>query len=228
MKKCFALFVVAALAAVPSFAAVELSGDFYVSPITSRRIDFGGDIGKERVNEILPVGNSFSATFFFGDMKWFNVGLNLGLGWDRVHIVQHDGQHRLDDGWNTMFQAGPAFEFTFGRHSLFLTFGAFFGMMGSWNERGNSEIYDAALSLEYGGHINAAYRFWVVQRERFGLALNFGAEYLYGGGKFCYGTIDKSSGSDDAWKDVWEFGDWCDVAVQRLKVYTGVTFRVGK
>ncbi|MBD5435255.1 MAG: hypothetical protein HDR36_01880 [Treponema sp.] len=226
MKKVFAMAVAAAMAVVPSFAAVELSGDFYVSPISSRRIDFGGETGKDRLHELFPVGTQLSATFFFGEMKTFNVGLNLGLGWDRVRFVQHDGRHRLDGGWNAAFQAGPAFEFSFGRHSLFVSPGAFFNVMNAWDERGHSGVYDSALSFEYGVHINGAYRFWVVQREKFNLALNFGADYSVGRGRFGYGTLDDSG---DSWKDVWDLGDWCDVfSVQRLKVYTGVTFRLGK
>ena len=226
MKKVFAMAVAAAMAVVPSFAAVELSGDFYVSPISSRRIDFGGETGKDRLHELFPVGTQLSATFFFSEMKTFNVGLNLGLGWDRVRLVHHDGRHRLDGGWNAAFQAGPAFEFSFGRHSLFVSPGAFFNVMNAWDERGHSGVYDSALSFEYGVHVNGAYRFWVVQREKFNLALNFGADYSLGRGRFGYGTLDDSS---DSWKDVWDLGDWCDVfSVQRLKVYTGVTFRLGK
>ena len=98
MKKVFAMAVAAAMAVVPSFAAVELSGDFYVSPISSKRIDFGGETGKDRLHELFPVGTQLSATFFFDEMKTFNVGLNLGLGWDRVRLVHHDGRHRLDGG----------------------------------------------------------------------------------------------------------------------------------
>lgn len=230
MKKCFAMVVAAALAVVPSFATVvELSGDFYVSPISSRRIDFGGETGKDRVHEMFPVGTQISATFFFSEMKTFNVGLNLGLGWDCVRFVQHDGQHWLDGGWNAAFQIGPAFEFSFGRHSLFVSPGAFFNIMNAWDERGQSSVYDSALSFEYGVHINGAYRFWIVQREKFNLALNFGADYSLGRGRMCYGTLDDSGNANDSWKDVWELGDWCDVfSVQRLKVYTGVTFRIGK
>ena len=229
MKKCFTMVVVAVLTVIPSFAAVELGTDLHVSPISGRRIDFGGEIGKDRVHEIFPVGTSSSATFFFSEMKLFNVGLNLGLGWDCMRFVQHDGQHRLDGGWNATFQVGPAFEFSFGRHSLFVSPGAFFNVMNAWDERGQSAVYDSALSFEYGAHINVAYRFWVVQRENFGLGLNFGVDYSLGRGRFCYGTIDESGDSDDAWKDVWEFGDWCDVtSVYRLKAYTGVTFRLGK
>ena len=226
MKKVFAMAVAAAMAVVPSFAAVERSGDFYVSPISSRRIDFGGETGKDRLHELFPAGTQVSATFFFGEMRAFNVGLNLGLGWDRVRFVQHDGRHRLDGGWNAAFQAGPAFEFSFGRHSLFVSPGAFFNVMNAWDERGHSGMYDSALSFENGVNINGAYRFWGVQREKFNLALNFGADYSVGRGRFGYGTLDESS---DSWKDVWNLGDWCDVfSVQRLKVYTGVTFRLGK
>ncbi len=225
MKKCFALFFVAAMAAIPSFAAVELSGDLCVSPISSRRIDFGGETGKDWLHEIFPVGNSISATFFFTEMKFFNIGLNTGIGWDRVRFVQHDGQHRLDGGWNLMFQAGPAFEFSFGRHSLFISPGAFFGLMNIWDERGQTDVYDAMLSFEYGLHINAAYRFWVVQREKFGLGLNFGADYSIGRGRLRYGTLEDAGSSVDNL----DFGETCDITnFQNFKVYTGVTFRLGK
>lgn len=228
MKKYFAMVVAAAMAVVPSFAAVELSGDFYVSPISSRRIDFGGETGKDRVHELFPAGTQVSATFFFGEMKAFNVGLNLGFGWDHVHYVQHDGRHRLDGGVNMAFQAGPAFEVSFGRHSLFVSPGAFCNVMNVWDEHGRSSVYDSALSFEYGVHINGAYRFWIVQREKFNLALNFGADYSVGRGRFCYGTIEGSGCADASWKDIWNLGDWHDVvSVQRLKVYTGVTFRLG-
>ena len=225
MKKCFALFIVAAMAAVPSFAAVELSGDLFVSPISSRRIDFGGETGKDWLHEIFPVGNSISATFFFTEMKWFNIGLNIGTGWDRVRFIQHDGQHKLDGGWNLMFQAGPAFEFQFGRHSLFISPGAFFGVMSAWDERETTGIYDALFSLEYGLHINAAYRFWVVQREKFGVGLDFGADYSIGRGRLRYGTIEDSGLNIDNL----DFGETCDITnIQHFKVYTGVTFRLGK
>lgn len=225
MKKCFAICIVAALAVIPSFATVEVSGDLGVSPIGSRRIDFGGETGKDRVHEILPAGMSVSATFFFSEMKLFNVGLNTAIGWDKVHLIQHDGQHKLDGGWNLMLQVGPAFEFMFGRHSLFISPGAFFNVMNAWDERGQTGVYDSGLSFEYGLHINAAYRFWVVQKETFGLGLNFGADYSIGRGRFCYGTID-DAGMDS---DNWDLGNWCDVvSVQHLKIYTGVTFRIGK
>lgn len=124
MKKCFVLCALAALAAVPLFAAVEVGGNLYAAPISSRRIDFGGETGRDWVHEIFPAGMQASATFFFSGMKTFNAGLNVGLGWDRVRFVQHDGQHSLDGGWNMEVQAGPAFEFMFGRHSLFVSPGA--------------------------------------------------------------------------------------------------------
>lgn len=222
MKKCFVLCALAALAAVPLFAAVEVGGNLYAAPISSRRIDFGGETGRDWVHEIFPAGIQASATFFSSGMKTFNAGLNVGLGWDRVRFVQHDGQHSLDGGWNMEVQAGPAFEFMFGRHSLFVSPGAFFRFMNAWDERGSSDVYDSALSFEYGLHISGGYRFWVVQRERFGVGLDFGADYSVGRGRFCYGTVD------DSRDDVWELGGWRDVScVQRLKVYTGVTFRLG-
>ncbi len=225
MKKCFAVCIVAALAVIPSFAAVELDADLYVSPIGSRRIDFGGEIGKDRVHEILPVGASVSATFFFTEMNLFNVGLNAGISWDKVRLIQHDGQHNVDGGFNLMLQIGPAFEFMFGRHSLFISPGAFFNVMNTWDERGQTGVYDSALSFEYGLHLNLAYRFWVVQKEKFGLGLDFGADYSIGRGRLCYGTLDDAGmGSDN-----WDLGDWCDItSVQHFKVYAGVTFRIGE
>ena len=177
MKKSFAICIVAVLTVIPSFAAVEVGADMYVSPIGSRRIDFGGETGKDRVREILPTGASISATFFFREMKPFNVGLNAGISWDKVHLLYHDGQHKVDGGFNLMTQIGPAFEFMFGRHSLFISPGAFFNVMNAWDESGKTGVYHSALSFEYGFHINAAYRFWVVQKEKFGLGLDFGGVY---------------------------------------------------
>lgn len=227
MKKICAFAAAAAMSIVPSFAAVELSGDLTFAPVSGRRIDFGGETGKTRLREICPVGMQMAATFFFGRTSAFNAGLNLGFSVDETSFVRYGGHSfHVDGAENLTVQAGPAFEFRFGRHSLFVSPGAFFNMMAVWDEGERRDVYEAAVAFEYGLHVGGGWRFWVVQKKKFGLGLDFGADWAVGLGKFCHGTIDDSHRSRDA---DWDFSDdWNDIScAQRLKVYTGVVFRLG-
>lgn len=221
MKKLIGAALVAVAAAVPSFAAVELGADIYAVPFNRVK-----PADADSLYEVVPAGFQVSAAFYFGEIKPFNIGLKLEMSCDEFDWI-HDGSSftEIDGGFNGRFAAGPTMRLSTstGRHSLHITPGAFFNVMGMTDERADErDVYDVLLTLEGGVHLDVGYNFWVVQKESFGLGLNFGADYAVGFGRTA--TTAWRDGEDDFDSTDWSGLDWA----QHLTLYTGVTFRLGK
>ncbi|MDE5898185.1 MAG: hypothetical protein K2H09_02810 [Treponemataceae bacterium] len=223
MKKLIGAAFVALAAAVPSFAAVELGAGFQMTPYNSVKVE-----DADGVYEAVPFGFKADATFYFGEIRPFSIGLNIGLGYDYFKWLYDSSLREIHGGFNSEITVGPAFRFAVPgtRSSFFVSPGFKFNFMGITTEEEDAagkDWYDVLFAFEFGFHVDACYTFWVVQNERFGLGLDFGADYSLG-----FGRAGNAKG---AWKDDGNDidVDWLDVEyAHHLKVYTGVTFRLGK
>lgn len=219
MKK-FAVAMAVAFAAVPHlFAVVELDASFYAAPFN--RIDAAEH---DALYEKIPVGITIGGNFYFGEIKPFSIGLNVALGYDNFFNVEDDGsEHDIGYGFNGSLAVGPVFRFGAmdSKHSFHVSPGFRFDFLGMRSELVN-DTSNLFFALEFGVHIDAGYSLWLVQKERFGLALNFGVDYSIGGGR----VGDTSVNTKEE-----KFGDvvWNDLnSAQHLKVYAGVKFRIGE
>lgn len=218
MKK-IAVAIAVAFATVPHlFAAVELDASFYAAPFN--RIDAAEH---DAIYEKIPVGFSIGGNFYFGEIKPFSIGLNVALGYDNFFNVEDGSEHDIGYGFNGSLVLGPVFRFGLAdsRHSFHVSPGVRFDFLGMRSELVD-DASDLFFALEFGVHIDAGYSLWLVQKERFGLALNFGVDYSIGAGR----VGDTSVNTKDE-----KFGDveWNDLnSAQHLKVYAGVKFRFGE
>ncbi len=224
MKKLLMAIAVAAAAVSSSFATVELSAGFQMTPYNGIKVE-----GADSFYESVPFGFETQATFYFRDLRPFSVGLNVGLGYDHFAWLYDSSLRKIDGGFNAALTVGPAFRFAIPgtRSSIFVSPGLKFGCTGisvPTNAGDAPDTHDTLLALEFGFHLDACYTFWVVQNERFGLGLNFGAGYSLGFGRAGRTTVawgkDENDDLDLSWADL-------DYA-QHLKLFTGVTFRIGK
>lgn len=206
-----------------AFAAVELTAGPYIVPDSVQSVEF--DSGRETVFMVLPVGYEVKSTFFFGDVRPVNLGLNIGLSGDFFVSRIVGKKFRLfESGWNAAFVCGPALSVNFSRVSLFVSpgFQAAFTAVNGYDEDETSGTYTVDVAFDFGAHIDAGCKVWFLRKETFALGMNFGADYAVSGGQYGKYTLDES---DDR-----RVGDeLLDMPlVQRLKVYAGIAFRFGK
>lgn len=225
ITKKIAAAIAVAFVTVPSmFAAVELRGSLAAVPYNSVKI---GDANS--FYELVPFGPECAATFYFGKIRPFNVGLNIGLGGEIFRWTYSDSKaHEIDGGFNAHFVIGPALRFDIpgAKSSFYVSPGFIFNFMGISDECNDEERTSNFLfALEYGFHVDVGYNYWVVRNEKFGLGLNFGADYSLGFGR-------AGSYKDVEWDKIEDDGfpiNWSDLkSAQHLKIYTGVTFRFGQ
>ncbi|MDE7292151.1 MAG: hypothetical protein K2N58_08915 [Treponemataceae bacterium] len=218
ITKKIAAAIAVAFAIVPHlFAVVELDANLYATPFN--RIDAEAH---DALYEKIPVGFSIGGNFYFGEIKPFSIGLNVALGYDNFFNVDYGSEHDIDHGFNGSVALGPVFRFgaTESRHSFHISPGVQFDFLRMKSESVD-DTCDLFFTLEFGVHIDAGYSLWLVQKEKFALALNFGVDYSIGAGRVCKTWVNKKAE---------EFGDvdWYDLnSAQHLKVYAGVKFRIG-
>lgn len=225
MTKKIAVAIAMAFVTVPQlFAAVELRGSLYAVPFNSVKVD-----DMDSFYEVVPFGTECAATFYFGEIRPFNVGLNVGLGGDIFRWTRTGSKaHETDGGFNLHFVLGPALRFDVpgARSSFHVSPGFVFNFMGVSDDRDcDARTSSYLFTLEWGFHVDVGYNYWVVRNEKFGLGLNFGVDYALGFGR-------AGSKQDVKWDDIDDDGlpvDWSDLKhAQHLKIYTGVTFRFGR
>lgn len=217
MKKIAAAMAVA-FATVPHlFAAVELDASVYATPFN--RIDAEAH---DALYEKIPVGFSIGGNFYFGEIKPFSIGLNVGLGYDNFFNVDFGSERDIGYGFNGSLALGPVFRFgaADSQHSFHISPGVQFDFLGMKSESVD-DTCDLFFALDFGVHIDAGYSLWLVQKEKFGLALNFGVDYSIGAGRVGDVSFNKK---DEKFGDV----KWNDLnSAQHLKIYAGVKFRIG-
>lgn len=223
MKKLLLAIVVAAAAVSSSFATVELSAGLQMTPYNGIKV-----AGADSFYESVPLGLETQATFYFRDLRPFSVGLNIGLGYDHFSWIDDSSLRKIDGGFNAALTVGPAFRFAIPgtRSSIFVSPGFKFNCMGISipAKSDDADMHDTLITAEFGFHLDACYTYWVVQNEKFGLGLNFGAGYSLGFGRAGQTTVAWGKEENDDLDLTWTDLDYA----QHLKLFTGVTFRIGK
>lgn len=225
MKKLLLAIVVAAAAVSSSFATVELSAGLQMTPYNGIKV-----AGADSFYESVPLGFETQATFYFRDLRPFSVGLNIGLGYDHFSWIDDSSLRKIDGGFNAALTVGPAFRFAIPgtRSSIFVTPGFKFNCAGisipAKSASDGADMHDTLITAEFGFHLDACYTYWVVQNENFGLGLNFGAGYSLGFGRAGRTTVAWGKEENDELDLTWADLDYA----QHLKLFTSVTFRIGK
>lgn len=225
MKKLLLAIVVAAAAVSSSFATVELSAGLQMTPYNGIKV-----AGADSFYESVPLGFETQATFYFRDLRPFSVGLNIGLGYDHFSWIDDSSLRKIDGGFNAALTVGPAFRFAIPgtRSSIFVSPGFKFNCAGisipAKSASDGADMHDTLITAEFGFHLDACYTYWVVQNENFGLGLNFGAGYSLGFGRAGRTTVAWGKEENDELDLTWADLDYA----QHLKLFTGVTFRIGK
>lgn len=225
MKKLLLAIVVAAAAVSSSFATVELSAGLQMTPYNGIKV-----AGADSFYESVPLGFETQATFYFRDLRPFSVGLKLGLGYDHFSWIDDSSLRKIDGGFNAALTVGPTFRFAIPgtRSSIFVSPGFKFNCAGisipAKSASDDADMHDTMIAMEFGFHLDACYTFWVVQNEKFGLGLNFGAGYSLGFGRAGRTTVAWGKNENDDLDLTWADLDYA----QHLKLFTGVTFRIGK
>lgn len=221
MKKLIT-FLVTSMIASGAFATIELNANNYVLPLCVSTVDF--DNGTKDLYSVLPVGFEVKSTFYFGDIAPVNFGLNVGLSGDYFKYNRSDNLREIEGGFNATAVFGPAVSFNFGRTSLFVSPGLQATVMGvkHYDDDNNHDVHTFDIASDYGFHIEAGYRIWILQASKFDLGINFGADYSIGLGRFGTYTVDETQNKkiSDNLFDI--------KTAQRVKAYVGVCFHFDK